>query len=58
MNRIRVWRRPGHLPYCAQVAALVLAALLTHALWPPIAWAGCGVTDFSACADDAQYTVW
>lgn len=58
MNRLRVWRQSIRLPYRAQVAALVLAALLTHALWPAVAWAGCGVTDFSACADDAQYTVW
>jgi hypothetical protein len=58
MNRIRASRRLGYLPERAQVAALFLAALLTHALWPKVAWAGCGVTDFSACADDAQYTVW
>jgi len=58
MNRIRVWRRSSHQLKRAQVAALLLAAIVTHALWPGIAWAGCGVTDFSACADDAQYTVW
>ena len=50
------WRKPWFSRI--QVALLALAALLTHALWPSVAWAGCGVTDFSACADDAQYTVW
>ena len=45
------WFRP-------QAALLALVALLIHALWPGVAWAGCGVTDFSACADDAQYTIW
>jgi hypothetical protein len=58
MKRFPVWRRPTRLPDRIQVALLALAALLTHALWPGVAWAGCGVTDFSACADDAQYTVW
>src|ERR671926_1242493 len=58
MNSTHLWLRPGSFRYRAQVVALILAALLTHALWPRVAWAGCGVTDFSACADDAQYTVW
>jgi hypothetical protein len=58
MKRFPVWRRWVRLPDRLAVALLALAALLTHALWPRVAWAGCGVTDFSACADDAQYTIW
>jgi hypothetical protein len=58
MNHTRPRRRLPQLRYRAQVAALILAALLTRALWPGVAWAGCGVSDFSACADDAQYTIW
>ena len=58
MNRASAARRLVRLPSRAHIATLSLIALLTHALWPGVAWAGCGVTDFSACADDAQYTVW
>src|SRR5262249_26063877 len=58
MKWLSARRRSIQLPYRIQIALLTLAALLTHALWPAVAWAGCGVTDFSACADDAQYTIW
>ena len=58
MKRFLVWRRWARLPDRLAVALLTLTSLLIYALWPAVAWAGCGVTDFSACADDAQYTVW
>ena len=53
-RRPRCW-----LAHRLHLAMLLPATLLTHMLlFPPLALAGCGVTDFGACADDVQYNLW